>query len=680
MKKYLLVTLLATVMTSLSFGQTLYSQTFNGSLGNCTVVNYNTGALAWAFSAYGFSDPNFGTVYFNSPTGNNGAALILSDGNANAINTDLITPAINCTGQTYVALQFDQFLDVYNTATATVSVSSDSVNWTQVFDAFQDLVNNGGQVLDPELVQLDISAYAANQPKVWVKWNYQATNDLWYAVDDIKVYVLPTNDVAVDSVVLPNYVPASNGTTTVQATIRNAGGAPLNSVDLSYQIGSNTPVTQTFSTLGISPFGSSTVQFTTQANFDSAIAYTVKITGASPNGGADANSANNSATRQIVGLTEVPSRNVLVEEFSTAICGYCPGGATYIKEIMESADSAFVIPVSIHAGFGTDGMTTTYDDTLANDLDQQGAPSAAIDRELYWANPGLTIGVPGLPGPNDWQTAAETEHGVISPVSITASNVYNASTRVVTVTVNSTFYGPASGAFRMNCYITEDSVVGSGGGYNQHSYYYSSPAAGSNPWFHVGSYSASNGYATISGYVHNHVDRKLLNGTYGEASSVGNIPSTVTPGTTYTQTYTYTLPGTWRTQFIKLVPFVSQYNASITKSEYNIVWNAASMKLNSSTTTGVDELSVTNNEKIVLYPNPAQNVVTLAYTLDNDARLSFEVYNMLGQMVSADAPSNFNKGSYTTQINTSEFPNGIYFVTVKDEAKVVQTLKFVIAK
>ena len=49
-------------------------------------------------------------------------------------------------------------------------------------------------------------------------------------------------------------------------------------------------------------------------------------------------------------------------------------------------------------------------------------------------------------------------------------------------------------------------------------------------------------------------------------------------------------------------------------------------------------------------------------------------------MVSADAPSNFNKGSYTTQINTSEFPNGIYFVTVKDEAKVVQTLKFVIAK
>ena len=680
MKKYLLVVLLATVVTSLSFAQTtLYSQTFNGNLGNCTVIDHNGTAGKWVHSPYTFNDPNYGAVPFNSPTGSNGYALILSDGNANALNTDLITPAINCSGQTYVALQFDQFFNAYaQGVVGQVFVSTDSTNWTMVFDAIQDFINNGGQAQDPELIQLNISTQAANQPKVWVKWNYQATNDLWWAVDDIRVFTLPTNDVAVDSVVMPNYVGAANGSTTIQATIENLGGATLNSVQLSYVVDGGAPVTQTFGTLGLAAFNYTTLQFTTPANFDSVKAFNVTITSSSPNGGTDANAANDMASRQIVGISQVPNRNVLIEEFSTAICGYCPGGATYIKQIMASDDSAFVIPVSIHAGFGTDGMTTAYDDTLANDLDLNGAPSACIDRELYYYNTGLTVGVPGLPGPNDWKTDVEAEYGVTSPVSLTASNVYNPTTREVSVTVNSVFYGPVTGDFRMNCYITEDSVVGSGSGYDQHSYYYSAPTGTGNPWLNVGTYSASNGYATIAGYVHNHVDRKLMNATYGNASATGNIPHSVTPGTTYSQTYTFTLPSNWRTKFIKLVPFVSQYNPSFSNSEYNIVWNAVSMNLN--TATGIDEASAANNEKFVLYPNPAKDVVTLAYSLDNNAKLSFEVYNMLGQMVSSDGQSNFDKGSYTTMINIANFANGIYFVTVKDDAKVVETLKFVIAK
>ena len=100
-----------------------------------------------------------------------------------------------------------------------------------------------------------------------------------------------------------------------------------------------------------------------------------------------------------------------------------------------------------------------------------------------------------------------------------------------------------------------------------------------------------------------------MNGTWGEADAEGNIPHTVSTDSTYTQTYTYTLPSTWRTKFIKLVPFVSQYDASFTNSEYNIVWNALSMPLNSAT--GIQEVSATKNENIVLYPNPARDFVTL---------------------------------------------------------------------
>ena len=53
---------------------------------------------------------------------------------------------------------------------------------------------------------------------------------------------------------------------------------------------------------------------------------------------------------------------------------------------------------------------------------------------------------------------------------------------------------------------------------------------------------------------------------------------------------------------------------------------------------------------------------------------------MLGQMVSGDEESGFSRGSYTTTISTAQLVNGIYFVTVKDDTKVLQTLKFVVAK
>ena len=83
------------------------------------------------------------------------------NGNTNAINTDLITPAINCTSQQYIALQFYQFFDLYYATTATVSISTDSVSWTQIYDAVQDYYNAGALPQDPEAVQLNISAYDA---------------------------------------------------------------------------------------------------------------------------------------------------------------------------------------------------------------------------------------------------------------------------------------------------------------------------------------------------------------------------------------------------------------------------------------------------------------------------------------------------------------------------------------
>ena len=680
MKKNLFSGLLLTALTVVSFAQTtLYSQNFSGSLNGCVSVDNNGTAGAWTFSHNPIASPSYGNETFGSPSASNGFALILSDGNTSAVNTDLITPAFDCSSNQYIALKFYQFLAVYSGAVATVSISTDSANWTQIYDAVQSSYET-----DPELVQLNISSYAANQPKVWLKFNYQGNNDLWWAVDDINVVSLVANDVSVDSVVIPDYA-GQHSSQPIQATVTNHGGQTLSSVQLTYTIGNAAPVTQTFTGLSVQTFTSTTLQFTNQPSLDSVAAYAVKVASTLPNASADVNLANDSASKKIVAISHIPNKNVLFEEFSTIICGYCPGGLTKIEEIEASADSSFFIPVSLHAGFGTDVMTTPDDNTLAAAF-TDAAPTANIDRQKFEGNSIVALGVSGIgSGSNEWQQAVEAEHTVLPPVSIAAYNTFDSATRVLSVTVRSTFYGPASGNFKMNCYIVEDSVTGPGANYAQHSYYYSSPTT-NNPWLNVGTYSSSNGYASIAGYVQHHVERKLMNGVWGTASSTGNIPATTTDGGTYTQTYTYTLPSAWRTKFIKLVAFVNEYSTNYT-SEKNVVLNAVSMKLNSadSTTavaiaTGINEVTPNDFSKITLYPNPAKDLVTLAYTLENDAKLSFELYNMVGQLVSVQGQSNYNRGSYSTTLNTAQLSNGLYFVSIKDENKVVQTLKFVIAK
>ncbi|MDB5281551.1 MAG: hypothetical protein JWO06_626 [Bacteroidota bacterium] len=676
MKKYLLATLgLIFSAAGLMAQSTIYSQTFGGSFNSWTTVDNTSGGTAgkWTHNANAtIASPSYGSQTNGSPTAANGFAIMLSDGNTNAVNTDLISPAINCTGHTYVGLQFSQWLAVYSSATATVSISTDATNWTQIYDGL-----SASTFANPETVQFDISSYAANQATVYLKFNYQATNDLWWSVDDIKVLDLPALDVATLSVNGDDYIGISNFPITT--TIQNQGGTVVNDVTLTYDIGGADVTTQTFHGLTLLPFATTSVTFTAKAPLTTVAANTINVTASAPNGGTDANSANDVATKVVTTLSHVPVKNVLVEEFSTAVCGYCPGGATRVSEIV--AADAYAVPVTIHAGFYTDNMTTADDNTLAAAF-TNAAPTACIDRILFPKQTQLAIGVSGMGSTaNEWKDAVEARHPVTPPVSISASNTYDNTSRVLSVTVTANFYGPVTGNFRMNCYVVEDSVVGSGNGYDQHSYYHDSPTT-LNPWLGEGTYISSGTYG-IAGYVHNHVERKLLDGVWGVA---GVIPATTADGGSYTKTYTFTLPAGYNDSHVSIVPFVYEYNSNYTSGK-NEVLNVLSLPLNSADSnaapvavvvSGIQEPAKDGAIQVSLYPNPANDVVNLDYSVANTSKLSFEVYNVMGQLVSNIEESTFAKGDYQTRINTAKYQSGLYFVTVKNQSQVLQTLKFVI--
>ncbi len=101
--------------------------------------------------------------------------------------------------------------------------------------------------------------------------------------------------------------------------------------------------------------------------------------------------------------------------------------------------------------------------------------------------------------------------------------------------------------------------------------------------------------------------------------------------------------------------------------------------------TGNAKLSISETEDnaenlgdMKLYPNPAQNNVTIQFSSSNDGAARINIYNLAGQrMVSEEKPS--APGLNILNINTAILTNGIYICDIENNGEVKRQ-KFIIAK
>ncbi|MCF6366823.1 MAG: T9SS type A sorting domain-containing protein [Bacteroidales bacterium] len=116
--------------------------------------------------------------------------------NTNKSDASLTTPAINCTGRDMVVLKFThRFRSSANIADGKVQVSNDGSIWN-------DVVTYNTVTFGPEVIEFDISAYAANQATVYVRWRYTDNNNWsnYWAVDNIEIYAPPAGTKTISAV------------------------------------------------------------------------------------------------------------------------------------------------------------------------------------------------------------------------------------------------------------------------------------------------------------------------------------------------------------------------------------------------------------------------------------------------------------------------------------------------
>ena len=92
---------------------------------------------------------------------------------------------------------------------------------------------------------------------------------------------------------------------------------------------------------------------------------------------------------------------------------------------------------------------------------------------------------------------------------------------------------------------------------------------------------------------------------------------------------------------------------------------------------GISDLNSTLTKQIIIYPNPGKDDVKLTYHLSNQSKVSLEIYDQFGQLISVLVDETKHAGEHEVIFESMELPSGIYFCVLKanDETQTAKIVK-----
>jgi len=578
------------------------------------------------------------------PTGVADAWLITPTINSIAANTVLMWDAMSPD-----ATNLDGYEIYITTNTSSTPVVGD-------FSAANKVFNISAEKNTWQKRGLSLAAYAGQNIRIAFRNNSTDKYQLW--IDDIIVKNI-TNGYDASTSINNTYKYSSVGMTNViSATFKNNGFTPITSLQINYKVGSNPTISesQTLSS-PLSYLDSKQLNFSVPYITSTPAYNSLKIWVTLINGFVDQQSNNDSISGSLIISSSVPPKKVLVENFTGAWCGWCPDGQLKLAEV--ALTNTNVVVASFH---NDDNMSIVSGENLMTDYATV-FPSATIDQYLLPGNSEVAV------ERNNWNTYISQRQTMLVPasVSLTAIN-YNASTRVITASVSSSFLADVKGDYRLNLYIKENNVFGAiadsllDNGWNQYSFLYNIP---SSPYYQFGNYLNPTTFIMGSNrYKHQYVIDTMLSGSYGVSGIIPLSGSTI--GQTYTKSYTYTLALPTGTEYrynednIYLIGVLTEFDVD---SKKRTVINVAEKKLTaSSEVVGIKEQPM-KDFHFVIFPNPTTNICYLNYDLTKESEVTVSVYNMLGELVYSEV-SYKSTGNVTQELSLKNLMQGNYSVEI----------------
>lgn len=225
------------------------------------------------------------------------------------------------------------------------------------------------------------------------------------------------------------------------------------------------------------------------------------------------------------------ARTVLIEDFTGQRCSNCPSATEEIEKIRQEYGDSNVVAVGIHSGpLGFAGNAKIVG--LMTDTGNEYYNSWSIDHQ--------PMGIVNRVGqPSDytsWMTLVSSEIQKTTPITLGLTNVYSENDNKASV--SALVFSSEDFSGKLQLWLVEDSIVT----------FQMMPDGSGN-----------------SNYVHNHVFREAVNGTWGEDISLKE-------GEADMKEYSFTLDAKYVPENVSVVAFVYDDNGVQQVAKKALVW------------------------------------------------------------------------------------------------------------
>jgi hypothetical protein len=512
--------------------------------------------------------------------------------------------------------------------------------WVVLIDDIQvgSFANTVNQIASIDIFPLVIAGSGSTNSEFWiddVEYNYQTIT-------------LPGLDAAVTS------ISGLNGLVTQKKTpiaiVKNLGQTALSSFDIEVTYDGNT-FSESITGVNVASLDEVEVELTGEITLiagSNDITATVK----NVNGNAsDDDGSNDTKTVTLDPIEPALHKRVLVEEATGTWCQWCPRGAVWMA-IMEERYPDHFVGVAVHNG---DPMTdAVYDDGLGNLIG--GYPSSVVDR-----------------GPDIDPSAMEPdflERVQLDPAGVLCESItYTAGANTMELSLQVVLLNDVTSDWKVAFVVTEDSVTGTGSGYNQSNAY-----AGGGAGELVGAglvWHEEPSSVPASKMVYNHVGRAIAPSFVGDPNS---FPNGGTAGDTFNFSTTINIGSDWDLHHIHVAGVLFDPQGSADNA-IKYTFDGALDRECASGTVGTETLEAFTLPTLQVFPNPATDKVSIRISEKTDANAMIQLRDMLGKVVMT-APVGASNGVNDVFLNIAELNSGIYLVEMIDGDKV-ETTKFI---
>jgi hypothetical protein len=463
---------------------------------------------------------------------------------------------------------------------------------------------------------------------------------------DVTPYTMPALNGAANLVSFAQAAIVGNAVTPV-VTIRNLGTSTINSakIDVDYN---GTNVNTTVSGLNLASSTTTTVTLPSTlllvGGVNAMVATISNVNGSNPDG----DTADDQTTIMVDPFVAATGKVVVTEEGTGTWCQWCPRGAVFMDR-MAAKYGDYWAGIAVHNGTNDPMKVTEYDTPFAT-LIGGSFPSTMVDRT-------------NVTDPSEMEPDIVTRLQVAPTAFITNGATWDPATRLLTVSVSANFQAAANSNYKLAVVLTEDDVTGTTSGYAQSNAY---SGGGSGP---MGGFESLGNPVPAAQMVYNHVARAIEPSFTGYDNS---FPAVVNSGDVYSINASFVLPATWDETKIDIIGMMIAPDGTIDNAGKATIAEAVANGFVAGTdmTASIDA-SNQIDALVQVAPNPATDHATISLNILKESNVIIQVIDLAGNVLTA---KNYGKINCATNIslNTSNYPAGIYYISVTLDNEVVQ--------